>query len=309
MSVAFLFPGQGSQQPGMLHHLPDHPAVADTLDEASTALGQDVRALDTEAARASTAAVQLALLVAGVAVARALQAEGAAPDMVAGLSVGTFAAAVTAGTLDFRAALPLVRLRGERMAGAYPTGYGMAVVVGFDERQVAALVGQVSTPAAPVFLANLNAPRQIVIAGADPGLEAVLTRARAAGARKAERLRVGVPSHCPLLEPVADELTRALAPVPLLPPRVPYVSNRRARALRQPEPIREDLATNVAHPVRWYDATTVLFERGARLFVELPPGRVLTDLAGAAFPEARAIAVADLGLRSAVSLIRRQHGN
>jgi malonate decarboxylase epsilon subunit len=305
VSVAFLFPGQDSQRPGMLHGLPDHPAIRATLEEASAALGREVRDLDTDASLASTVGVQVALLVAGVAVARALEAEGATPDFVAGLSVGAFAAAVTAGCLDFRAALPLVRLRAELMESAYPHGYGLAAVVGLDERQVAALVQQVSTAQAPVYLANVNAPRQIVIAGADPGLERVLDRARALGVQKAKRLRVSVPSHCPLLQAVADQLTSALAPVRLLPPRVPYAGNRNGRALRDPELIREDLAGNVAHPVRWHDATTVLFERGAQLFVEMPPGRVLTDLASSAFPEARAVAVADVGLAWAVSLIRR----
>lgn len=112
MSVAFLFPGQGAQQVGMLHQLPDHRAVASTLKEASTVLGQDVALLDNEQALHSTVAVQLALVIAGVATARALIAEGARPAMVAGLSVGAFSAAVIAGSLDFPPALHLVRLRG-----------------------------------------------------------------------------------------------------------------------------------------------------------------------------------------------------
>jgi malonate decarboxylase epsilon subunit len=103
---------------------------------------------------------------------------------------------------------------------------------------------------------------------------------------------------------VADELTQALSAVPLHPPRILYASNRRGRLLRDAEAIREDLAGNVAHPVRWHDATTALFERGARLFVEMPPGRVLTDLAVAAFPEARAVAAADIGLSAAAGLVR-----
>jgi malonate decarboxylase epsilon subunit len=306
MSVAFLFPGQGSQQAGMLHTLPAHPVIAATLDEASTLLGEDLRALDTEAALASSMTVQVTLLIAGVAVTRALGAEGATPDIVAGLSVGAFAAAVGAGALDFRTALHIVRLRGDWMTAAYPRGYGMGALVGLDERQVTQLVEQVSTPASPVFLANINAPRQIVVAGADAAVDAVLDHARAAGAQKAERLHVSVPSHCPLLSPVADRLIRVLAEIPLSPPRVPYVSNRRARALYDPEAIREDLATNVAHPVRWYDANMLMFERGARLFVELPPGRVLTDLAAAEFPAVRMVACADSRLDSIVALIQRE---
>jgi malonate decarboxylase epsilon subunit len=306
MSVAFLFPGQGSQRPAMLHALPDHAAVASTLDEASVVLGLDVRRLDSETALNSTVAVQLALLIAGVAAARTLQAEGAVPDLVAGHSVGAFAAAVTAGALEFRTALPLVRLRGELMEQAYPQGYGMGVIVGLDIRRVADLVAQVNSPAKPVFLANLNAPRQQTIAGSDAGINAVLSLAYASGARKAERLHVSVPSHCPLLAPVAEQLSYALAQVPLHRPRVPYIGNRRARALRDAEGIREDLATSVTHPVRWHDATTMLYERGARLFIELPPGHVLTNLASAAFPDARALAVDDNRLDSIAILVQRE---
>jgi len=303
--VAFLFPGQGSQRPGMLHDLPDHRAVAATLDEARDVLDADV--LDTDAALASTETIQLALLIAGVATARTLTDQDACPDMVAGHSVGAFAAAVTAGVLDFGDALRLVRLRGKLMDEAYPHGYGMGVVIGLTERRVRDLLEEATTPGAPVFVANVNAPAQITIAGADAGLDAAINLARRAGARKAERLRVPVPSHCPLLDPVAGELARTLAGTPLHTPAVPYASNRGGRALRDAEAIRYDLATSVAHPVRWHDATGLLFELGARLFVEMPPGRVLTDLATAAFPEARAIAVADAGVGSAATLIARHH--
>jgi malonate decarboxylase epsilon subunit len=116
---------------------------------------------------------------------------------------------------------------------------------------------------------------------------------------------VPTPSHTPLMAPVAAKLERALADVPMNPPAVPYLSNVGGRALRDPEEIRDDLARSVERPVRWHDATTLLFELGVRLFVELPPGRVLTDLATAAFPEARAIAVADAGFGSAATLIAR----
>ena len=191
------------------------------------------------------------------------------------------------------------------MEEAYPRGYGMGVVIGLSERRVRDLLEEAGAPDAPVFVANVNAPTQVAIAGADAGLDAAITLARRAGARRAERLRVPVPSHCPLLDPVADELARTLAGTPLHPPTVPYASNRGGRALRDAAAIGDDLATSVAHPVRWHDATGLLFELGARLFVEMPPGRVLTHLATAAFPEARAIAAADAGVGSAATLIAR----
>ncbi|BCU81483.1 malonyl CoA-acyl carrier protein transacylase [Polycladomyces abyssicola] len=305
MSVAFLFPGQGSQQPDMLHELPDHPVITQTLEEASTILDKDIFTFDTDSALSSTTAVQIALFVAGVSTARALKAEGAMPDMVAGHSVGAFAAAVVAGALDFRDALSLVKLRGELMENAFPQGYGMAAVIGLDERRLASLIGQVGEP---VFIANLNAPDQITIAGSIPGIEAALAMASAAGAHRAEILRVSVPSHCPLLQHVSYQLARALDEVHFREPVVPYGGNRRARALRDPEAIREDLAMSVAHPVRWHEVTTLFFELGARLFLEMPPGHVLTDLVAAAFPAARSISVTKSGLDSAVIITRREKG-
>jgi malonate decarboxylase epsilon subunit len=285
MSIAFLFPGQGSQVPRMLHSLPDHPVVTQTLDEASDSLRQDVRELDSAEALQSTVSVQLALLTAGIATARALAEEGVKAEAVAGLSVGAFAAAVHSGVLTFPQSIQLVRQRAEMMRGLYPTGYGLAVIVGMTEGQVSALVEKVHTPHAPVYVGNINAPRQIVIAGSDEGMERVLEIARVVGARKAEHLQVSVPSHCPLLEPVAVALRATLAGMTLEQPRLIYVGNVKARALRVAAAVVEDLASNIAHPVRWHDATTVLEELGCRLFLEMPPGHVLSDLARESFPE------------------------
>ncbi len=305
MSVAFLFPGQGSQQPGMLHDLPESTETAATLKESSIILDRDVLELDSEVALRSTAAVQLSLLISGVAFARALIAEGAAPDMVGGLSVGSFAAAVIADSLEFGFALSLVRLRGELMEKMYPCGYGMAAITGLDEIQLRDLVGEVSTPEFPVFLANLNAPRQMVVSGAELGLERLLDKARLAGASRAQPLNVQVPSHCRLLEPVADQLDRAFVGVSIRPPKYIYIGNRGGRPLRDPAAVRRDLVSNVAHAVRWHDATTLMFELGAQLFVELPPGRVLVNLAAASFPEARAIACAGSRIEFVAQIVRR----
>jgi len=193
------------------------------------------------------------------------------------------------------------------MQEVYPRGYGMGVIVGLDERTVSRLATESGTPKAPVHAANVNAPLQVCVAGADEAVERVLDLAREHGARRARRLAVPTPSHTPLMAPVATDLERALAGVPMNPPTVPYLSNVGGRALRDPEEIRGDLARSVERPVRWHEATSLLFELGVRLFVELPPGRVLTDLATAAFPEARAIAVDDAGVGSAATLIARHH--
>ena len=305
MSVAFLFPGQGSQRPGMLHELPDHQVAHDMVSQATEVLGRDVLDLDTPEALGSTVAAQLALLVAGTTAARKLVEEGGGADFVAGHSVGAFAAAVAAGALDYVDALRLVDLRARAMQEAHPRGYGMGVVVGLDERTVSRLAAESSIPEAPVHAANVNAPLQVTVAGADEALERALDLAREHGARRARRLAVPTPSHTSLMAPVATELEGALAKVPMNPPAVPYLSNVGGRALRDPEEIRDDLAQSVQRPVRWHDATTLLYELGVRLFVELPPGRVLTDLATAAFPEVRAIAVDDAGVGSAATLIAR----
>jgi malonate decarboxylase epsilon subunit len=305
MSVAFLFPGQGSQCPGMLHNLPDHPVARDMISQATEVLGRDVLELDTPDVLDSTIATQLALLIAGATVARILGEESGGVDFVAGHSVGAFAAAVASGTLAYPDALRLVDLRARAMQEAYPHGYGMGVVVGLDERTVSRLAAESGTPNAPVHTANVNAPLQISVAGTDDDLERFLNLTRENGARRAERLSVPVPSHTPLMASAAAELERALADVPMDPPAVPYLSNVGGRALRDPEGIRADLARSVERPVRWHDATTLLFELGVRLFVELPPGDVLTRLAADAFPEARCVAVDESGVESALLLIGR----
>ena len=307
MTVAFLFPGQGAQSEGLLHRLPQHAEVTRTIADASALLGLDLGALDTAQALHSTAAVQLGLLVAGVATARALTAEHVLPGAVAGMSVGAFGAAVACGTLSFADALRLVRLRGELMEAAFPSGYGLAALVGLDEGRVVGLVEQVRTAERPVYISNINAPRQIVVAGSEAALSAVTTLALQHGARRVDRLAVSVPSHCPLLQPVADRLERAMATLPLRPPAMPYVSNRGGRALRDADAIREDLATNVAHPVRWYDMLEVLRELGATLFLELAPGHVSTQLVAQLLPGVRGVSITDRGLRYAAVVAAREN--
>jgi malonate decarboxylase epsilon subunit len=307
MTVAFLFPGQGAQSEGLLHQLPQHAEVARTIAEASEVLGLDLGALDEAQAQHSTAAVQLGLLVAAVATARALMAEHVLPGAVAGMSVGAFGAAVACGTLSFAEALRIVRLRGELMQAAFPGGYGLAAIIGLDEGRVEGLVEQARTAKRPVYISNINAPRQIVVAGSDAALSAVTTLALQHGAHRVDRLAVSVPSHCPLLQPVADRLAQAMAGLPLQPPAMPYVSNRGGRALQDADAIREDLATNVAHPVRWYDTLEVLRELGATLFLEMAPGRVSTQLVAQSLPGVRAVSITDRGLRYAAVVAAREN--
>ena len=195
MSSLLVFPGQGAQQPGMLQRLP-----RETLIEASDVLGEDVLRLDSSEALRSTRAVQLCLLIAGVAASRQLLRDGLTADYVAGLSIGAYPAAVVAGALRFSDALQLVSLRGELMQQAYPQGFGMTAIIGLQLSTVEMLLAQVHGAETPVYLANINADNQVVIAGSDQAMQAVAELARSRGAGLAKRLAVSVPSHCPLLE-------------------------------------------------------------------------------------------------------------
>lgn len=306
MSVAFLFPGQGSQYGGMLHDLPDHPVVHDIIQKAGEELGRDALELDSQEALKSNVSAQLALLIAGVASALALDATGATADFVAGHSIGAFAAAVACGALDFRDAVRVVELRASAMRDSYPEGYGMGVILGLDERTVTSISRQIDGGEGRLYSTNVNAPLQVSVSGSDSALEEVMSLARESGASRTELLHVPSPSHSPLMNRVADTLREELDGTRLSRPMVPYVSNVGGRPLREPDAIREDLAGSVAAAVRWHDATTLLYESTVRLFVEMPPGETLARLAADAFPDARSFAIGGDGFESAQVLIGKE---
>ncbi len=305
--LALLYPGQGAQTPGFLHRLPPHAVVAATMEEASDALSVDVANLDSSNALRSSVAVQIALLVAGVALHRRLAAADIEAQLHAGLSVGAYAAAVGSRALSFGDALRMVKMRAELMEQAYPSGYGLSAIEGLTEAQVEALLEVTAEPEqARVYLANVNAPRQIVVAGSDSALDAFNERASIAGAHRAKRLAVSVPSHCELLREASDTLLAYAADVSFRIPKHLYIGNRRARALHKPEDIRKDLATNMRYTVRWFDALTTIVERGATLLVEAPPGQVLTDIARLAYPEVTALAASAFADDRFVDVVSRR---
>jgi malonate decarboxylase epsilon subunit len=312
MTFALIFPGQGAQRAGFLRRLPEHGAVRATLDEASATLGFDVTTLDTDDALRSTVAVQIALTVAGVATARALASDGLNAAFHAGLSVGAYAAAVSCGAVAFGDALRMVRKRAELMESAWPSGYGLTAISGLNETQVEALANAMQARADGsdrVYVANVNAPRQIVVAGADAALDAFATRALEAGARRAMRVAVTVPSHCRLLDEAANELVAWSKTIPFHAPRGVYVDNRGGRPLRSGDAIRDDLATNMRHPVRWFDALTLMIESGATVLVEAPPGEVLTDITREHYPEVTALAASTLPPDRLVAIVKRRLGD
>lgn len=298
MSSLLVFPGQGAQRPGMLQGLP-----RETLIEASEVLGEEVLQLDSAEALRSTRAVQLCLLIAGVAASRQLQAPA---DYVAGLSIGAYPAAVAAGALGFSDALRLVSLRGELMQQAYPQGFGMTAIIGLDLSTVEGLLAQVHSVDRPVYLANINADNQVVIAGSDEAMKAVAQLAKGCGAGLAKRLAVSVPSHCPLLEAPAKTLSEAFARVALKTPTMGYLSGSRARPIVNIEALRDDLAFNMCRVVDWRGTVQSAYERGVRLQIELPPGAVLTGLARRVFEQGTVIAFDGARLDTLQALLREE---
>jgi [acyl-carrier-protein] S-malonyltransferase len=283
MSTAFVFPGQGSQQVGMMDGFGEHPVVRTTFDEASDALGEDLWQLVHDGppdALNLTRNTQPVMLTAGVATWRAWQqAGGAAPSYVAGHSLGEYTALVAAGALDFRDAVPLVRFRAEAMQQAVPAGVGaMAAIIGADETAIGdacreAAQGEIVEPV------NFNAPNQIVIAGHRAAVERAMTAAKARGAKRALLLPVSAPFHSSLLAPAARRLGERLARVNVAAPTIPVIHNVDVQPHAAPEDIRNALAQQAASPVRWTETIAWLAENGVTTIVECGPGKVLAGLA------------------------------
>lgn len=306
MSLALLFPGQGAQRPHMLHDLPASPTVTAVIDES----GWQIDDLDSAATLASTVNVQIALVLAGVAGARALiDDHGLAPEFVGGHSVGAFAAAVTAGVLTLAEALTAVELRGRSMERACAQGdWGMAAVSGLPTRTAAEIVAEVGTDDDPLWLANVNAATQTVVSGTDRALRRAADAAGRAGAQSCERLDVAVASHCPIQQDTARLMAEHLAQLPRRRPTCRYLTNTRGRVTASADVVLDDLAQSVARPVQWYDGTRLLGELGVTCAVEAPPGHVLTRLLTSAVPSITAISLTDNGFEATVRLAARSGG-
>lgn len=306
MSVLLSFPGQGAQQAGMLHELQAHPLTQQVLAEASTALNEDVLLLDAEAALADTRAVQLCLLIAGVASARRLLEGGGKPAYVAGLSIGAYAAAVVSGALWFDDALRLVSMRGRLMQDAYPHGYSMVAVQGLSIGEVEQLIEPYRAQHLPLYLANINADNQHALAGKSELLEDIEHKVQQQGNGRVTRIRISVPSHCELLQQQARQLEEGFADIQLQRPAIRYLSGSSARLLARPEQIKEDLIFNMCRVVNWQGVMESAFERGVRLHVQLAPGSVLTNLGRRAIPEAINISYQGNNLETLQKLIENQ---
>jgi malonate decarboxylase epsilon subunit len=313
VTVAFVYPGQGAQRPGMLSDLPCVPEVDQTLAEAGRLIPGGIGTLDSPASLTQTVPAQLALLVSGVAATRALAARGAAPDIVAGHSVGAFAAAVAAGALQFSEAITAVTHRARRMAELFPHGYGMLAVSGLREEELGKIAEQVTAEGHPAWLANVNSIDQMVLTGTNAALDRGRELARARGARRTDRLEVAVPSHAPILEPVSAELRSLLCRRAARPLTARYVTISTARPATTSADVLDDLTVSVSRTLRWRDAFGVITELGTRFVLQLPPGRVLVDLAqsdlestGATRVDVRAMS--DDRLEDSVYRVRRAQG-
>ena len=295
---AFVFPGQGSQSVGMLDAWGDHPAVRQAVQEASDALGEDLGALIAQGpkeALALTTNTQPVMLLAGVAAWRVWQAEGGAmPDVVAGHSLGEYAALVAAGVLTLAQAIPLVRLRAAAMQEAVPVGAGaMSAVLGLDADRVKAVCAEVTAQLGGgevVEAVNFNDPGQTVIAGTKAAVEAAGAAMKAAGAKRALPLPVSAPFHSSLMQPAAEKLKAALAGLTLAAPQIAVLNNIDVATPTDPAAIADALYRQAFGPVRWVECVQALKARGITHVVECGPGKVLagmtkridTDLVGAA---------------------------
>jgi len=298
MSVAFVFPGQGSQQIGMMEGFADDAAVRATFAEASEVLGDDLWQLVEHGpadALNLTRNTQPVMLTAGVAVWRAWQASGGPrPAFMAGHSLGEYTALVAAGALAFEDAVPLVRFRAEAMQDAVATGVGaMAAIMGADDDAIAdacreAAQGEVVEPV------NFNAPGQVVIAGNKSAVERAMAAAKARGAKRALLLPVSAPFHSSLLKPAAERLASRLAQVDIRPPSVPVVHNVDVATHAGPDDIRRALAQQAASPVRWTETIRMLVANGVTHVVECGPGKVLTGLARRIDESLTAVALSDV---------------
>jgi [acyl-carrier-protein] S-malonyltransferase len=283
MSLAFVFPGQGSQSVGMLTALSAaYPSVRETYDEASTALGYDlwtIVANGPEEKLNQTEITQPAMLSAGVAVWRVWQAEhGPSPVIMAGHSLGEYSALVCAGALAFDDTVKLVADRGRYMQEAVPAGQGgMAAIVGLDDDQVRALCEQNAgnEVLSPV---NFNSPGQVVIAGTASAVARAVENAKTAGAKLAKLLPVSVPSHCALMHPAAERMRERLNQLPISIPRIPVLHTVHVKSETSPEAIRDALVRQVESPVRWVETIRQIAAGGASQIIECGPGKVLAGL-------------------------------
>lgn len=296
-SLAFVFPGQGSQQQGMLADLAEkYDIIKATFDEASQVLGYDLWDLvqnDAESLN-QTDKTQPALLTSSVALWRLWEQQGGdKPAYVAGHSLGEYSALVCAGVIEFADAVELVKLRGEFMQQAVPAGSGaMAAIIGLSDEQVVAACESVTEGV--VSAVNFNSPGQVVIAGETAAVEIAMANAKEAGAKRALPLPVSVPSHCKLMVPAGEKLAERLNAIEFKEPAIQLVQNVSAQAVSDAAQIKANLVSQLSEPVLWTQSIALLNELGVEKTVECGPGKVLTGLNKRIVKGLDAVAIGDV---------------
>lgn len=283
MTLALVFPGQGSQAVGMLAELAtQYPVVKDTFAEASNVLKLDLWQIvrdGPEDMLNQTQITQPAMLAAGVATWRIWQARGGAlPQVMAGHSLGEYSALVCAGALEFATAVELVALRGRYMQAAVPAGEGaMAAILGLEDAQVVTACQQ-AAQGDVVGAVNFNSPGQVVIAGQAAAVQRAMELCNAAGAKRALPLPVSVPSHCALMKPAAQQLAQRLQNINVRKPQIPVINNVDVAMPDDAEAIRDALVRQLYNPVRWVEVVQRMASDGVTKLVECGPGKVLVGL-------------------------------
>jgi [acyl-carrier-protein] S-malonyltransferase len=308
-TLAFVFPGQGSQSVGMLNAFADNAAVQATLTEADAALGFSLSGLIANGPAEDlglTLNTQPAMLAAGVALYRAyLAAGGAIPCSVAGHSLGEYTALVAAGVLDFAEALKAVRFRAGAMQEAVPQGVGgMAAVLGMEEAQVKAICAEMQAAGLVVEAANFNDPKQTVISGELKAVEQACEKLKAAGAKRAVMLQVSAPFHSSLMKPAAEKLRDYLSGVTFHTPKIALINNIDVAVETDANKIRDALYRQAFGPVRWSETVAALKARGITQVVECGPGKVLAGLVKRCDAQMNALAMFDVAsLEAALKLV------
>ncbi|WP_312518266.1 ACP S-malonyltransferase [Massilia sp.] len=280
---AFLFTGQGAQAVGMLNGFAGNPVVDQTVQEASDALGIDLKKMIAEGPKEDldlTTNTQPVMLTAAVAVYRAwIAAGGPVPSVVAGHSLGEYSALVAAGVIPFADAVPLVRFRAQSMQDAVPVGQGgMAVILGLQADDVRAVCVE-AAQGEVIEAVNFNEPTQIVIAGHTAAVERACEIAKAKGAKRAMKLAVSAPFHSSLLKPASDRLREYMGKLTFAAPQIDVINNVDVAVLNDPEQIKDALVRQAAGPVRWVETMQKMALDGVTQVIECAPSKTLIGMA------------------------------